>query len=62
METFTSMTKRRPACELERIPAVGMICPKCGIFVKFHVKQTRKLECMARSPSGPETPRKAIFA
>ena len=53
------MPKRRElpkACELERIPEVGYVCPKCKIFVKFHVKQTAKLQCMARP-----TLRSAIF-
>lgn len=53
------MAKRKDApkaCELERIPEVGYICPMCQIFVKFHVKQTRKLQCMFKPPD-----RAAIF-
>jgi hypothetical protein len=50
------MNKRRnlpKACELERIPDVGYVCPQCRIFVKFHVKQTAKLQCMAKPPVRP---------
>lgn len=41
----------KSACELERIPEVGYICPECRIFVRFTVRQTSRLSCMMRPPT-----------
>lgn len=53
------ISQSKAACELERIPEVGYICPQCKIFVKFHVKQKARLTCMQQN--NVTTPRKALL-